>query len=73
MHTVLTMISEDIPSESNAVQIYFPSVLFFVLTPAFVTLRFWNRGVRRSGLGWDDTTIVLSFVSLTSDIEDRRD
>ncbi|WZH39864.1 Integral membrane protein [Fusarium acuminatum] len=56
------MISEDIPSESNAVQIYSPSILFFVLTPVFVALRFWNRGVRRSGLGWDDTTIVISFL-----------
>jgi hypothetical protein len=72
MHTVLTMISEDIPSESNAVQIYSPSILFFVLTPVFVALRFWSRGVRRSGLGWDDTTIVISFVSPTSDIEDLR-
>ncbi|KAF4988467.1 hypothetical protein FGRMN_9750, partial [Fusarium graminum] len=56
------MVSEDISSESNAVQVYCPSILFFVATPIFVALRFWSRGARRSGLGWDDATIVISFL-----------
>jgi hypothetical protein len=57
------MISEDIPSESNAVLIYAPSVAFFVVTPIFILFRFWSRVARRSGLGWDDTAIIISFVS----------
>ncbi|KAI1031039.1 hypothetical protein LB504_001013 [Fusarium proliferatum] len=57
------MISEDIPSESNAVLIYAPSVAFFVVTPIFILFRFWSRVARRSSLGWDDTTIIISFFS----------
>ncbi|KAF5619254.1 integral membrane protein [Fusarium sp. NRRL 25303] len=52
------MISEDIPSESNAVLIYAPSVAFFVVTPIFILFRFWSRVARRLSLGWDDTTII---------------
>lgn len=57
------MISEDIPSESNAVLIYAPSVTFFIVTPIFILFRIWSRVARRSSLGWDDTTIIISFVS----------
>ncbi|KAI3586558.1 hypothetical protein IWW34DRAFT_889716 [Fusarium oxysporum f. sp. albedinis] len=57
------MISEDIPSESNAVLIYAPSVTFFIVTPIFILFRIWSRVARRSGLGWDDTTIIISFSS----------
>ncbi|SCO79736.1 uncharacterized protein FRV6_03949 [Fusarium oxysporum] len=57
------MISEDIPSESNAVLIYTPSVTFFIVTPIFILFRIWSRVARRSSLGWDDTTIILSFSS----------
>ncbi|KAF4490243.1 integral membrane [Fusarium agapanthi] len=57
------MISEDIPSESNAVLIYAPSITFFIVTPIFILFRFWDRVARRSSLGWDDTTIIISFSS----------
>ncbi|KAF5616706.1 integral membrane protein [Fusarium sp. NRRL 52700] len=57
------MISEDIPSESNAVQINAPSVSFFIVTPSFIIFRFWRRVARRSNLGWDDITIIISFSS----------
>ncbi|KAG5793469.1 hypothetical protein H9Q69_007492 [Fusarium xylarioides] len=57
------MISEDITSESNAVLIYAPSVTFFIVTPIFILFRFWSRVARRSSLGWDDTTIIISFSS----------
>ncbi|EWZ91885.1 hypothetical protein FOWG_07243 [Fusarium oxysporum f. sp. lycopersici MN25] len=57
------MISEDIPSESNAVLIYAPSVTFFIVTPIFILFRIWSRVARRSSLGWDDTTIIISFSS----------
>ncbi|EXA53142.1 hypothetical protein FOVG_01101 [Fusarium oxysporum f. sp. pisi HDV247] len=57
------MISEDIPSESNAVLIYTPSVTFFIVTPIFILFRIWSRVARRSSLGWDDTTIIISFSS----------
>ncbi|KAJ9428906.1 hypothetical protein QL093DRAFT_2075398 [Fusarium oxysporum] len=57
------MISEDIPSESNAVLVYAPSVTFFIVTPNFILFRIWSRVARRSSLGWDDTTIIISFSS----------
>ncbi|EXK88012.1 hypothetical protein FOQG_08459 [Fusarium oxysporum f. sp. raphani 54005] len=57
------MISEDTPSESNAVLIYTPSVTFFIVTPIFILFRIWSRVARRSSLGWDDTTIIISFSS----------
>ncbi|KAK2137060.1 hypothetical protein NOF04DRAFT_1351777 [Fusarium oxysporum II5] len=57
------MISEDIPSESNAVLIYAPSVTFFIVTPIFILFRIWSHVARRSSLGWDDTTIIISFSS----------
>ncbi|KAF5603495.1 uncharacterized protein FSUBG_7261 [Fusarium subglutinans] len=46
------MISEDIPSESNTVLIYAPSITFFIVTPIFILFRFWDRVARRSIYGF---------------------
>lgn len=51
-----------IPGESNALLVQIPAIVFFVLTPIFVAIRFWARIRMKSGLGWDDWTILFSFV-----------
>ncbi|KAI8188364.1 Satratoxin biosynthesis SC1 cluster protein 4 [Colletotrichum sp. SAR 10_75] len=56
------MVDGNIPGESNALMVRAPAVIFFVLTPIFVGIRFWSRIKMRSGLGWDDWTILFSFV-----------
>ncbi|KAF7545136.1 hypothetical protein G7Z17_g9410 [Cylindrodendrum hubeiense] len=53
--------SGNLPGESNAWMVRTPCIVFFVLTPIFVALRLWSRIARRTGLGWDDWTIMLSF------------
>lgn len=57
------MVEGNIPGESNALMVQVPAIVFFVLTPVFVGIRFWSRIKMRSGLGWDDWTILFSFVS----------
>ncbi|KAL0932629.1 uncharacterized protein CTRU02_211592 [Colletotrichum truncatum] len=52
----------NIPGESNALMVRAPAIVFFVLTPTFVAIRFWSRTKMRSDLGWDDWTILLSFI-----------
>ncbi|KAI8307201.1 Satratoxin biosynthesis SC1 cluster protein 4 [Colletotrichum sp. SAR11_59] len=56
------MVDGNIPGESNALMVRAPAIIFFVLTPIFVGIRFWSRIKMRSGLGWDDWTILFSFV-----------
>ncbi|KAF3808056.1 hypothetical protein GCG54_00012635 [Colletotrichum gloeosporioides] len=56
------MVDGNIPDESNALMVRAPAIIFFVLTPIFVGIRFWSRIKMRSGLGWDDWTILFSFV-----------
>lgn len=58
------MVDGNTPGESNALMVRAPAIVFFVLTPIFVAIRFWSRIKMRSGLGWDDWTILFSFVSL---------
>ncbi|WYZ46777.1 hypothetical protein EsH8_IX_001002 [Colletotrichum jinshuiense] len=55
------MVEGNIPGESNALMVQVPAIVFFVLTPVFVGIRFWSRIKMRSGLGWDDWTILFSF------------
>ncbi|KAM0282120.1 hypothetical protein ACHAQH_003160 [Verticillium albo-atrum] len=52
----------NIPGESNALMVQVPCMVFFVLTPIFFTVRIWSRVKLRSGFGWDDWTISMSFV-----------
>ncbi|KAH6608673.1 hypothetical protein Trco_002019 [Trichoderma cornu-damae] len=49
-------------AESHVDLVRIPSVVFFVVTPIFVMIRFWNRISRRSGLGSDDYIILVSFI-----------
>ncbi|OLN96835.1 hypothetical protein CCHL11_02301 [Colletotrichum chlorophyti] len=56
------MVEGNIPGESNALMVQVPAIVFFVLTPIFVIVRFWSRIQMRSGIGWDDWTILFSFV-----------
>ncbi|CCF33567.1 integral membrane protein [Colletotrichum higginsianum] len=55
------MVEGNLPGESNALMVRVPAIVFFVLTPIFVGIRFWSRIKMRSGLGWDDWTILFSF------------
>lgn len=57
------MVSENTLAESNAWMVRLPCIFFFVLTPIFIGLRLWSRLARNNGLGPDDWTILLSFVS----------
>ncbi|KAK3382091.1 integral membrane protein [Lasiosphaeria ovina] len=62
------MVSENQPGDNRAYQIQLPCILFFVLTSAFVAVRIWARLKLRgwSGFGWDDGTIVASWVFATT-------
>lgn len=53
----------NVPGETNALQVQVPCIIFFVLTPLFVTVRTWSRFKLSTGLGWDDHTLLFSFVS----------
>ncbi|EFQ25834.1 uncharacterized protein GLRG_00978 [Colletotrichum graminicola M1.001] len=55
------MVEGNLPGESNAHMVQVPAIVFFVLTPIFVGIRFWSRIKTRSGIGWDDWTILFSF------------
>ena len=57
-------ITGNTPGETNAHQVRVPCIVFFAVTPVFVAIRLWSRLHWRSGLGWDDWTAVVSFVSL---------
>jgi hypothetical protein len=57
-------------AESHANYVRIPCIVFFVITPVFVGIRIYNRISRRTGLGWDDGTIILSFVRWTTSIGD---
>ncbi|KAH0491322.1 hypothetical protein TgHK011_002759 [Trichoderma gracile] len=55
-------LSPDEAAQSHADLVRIPSIVFFAVTPIFVFIRFWNRISRRTGVGWDDGTIAVSFV-----------
>lgn len=53
---------QDKSHESHANYVRIPCIVFFAVTPIFLFIRFYNRISRRTGLGWDDATILVSFV-----------
>ncbi|KAJ5794664.1 hypothetical protein N7457_001263 [Penicillium paradoxum] len=55
--------SGNIPGPSKALEIQIPCIVFLVTTPAFVASRMWFRFKSKSGLGWDDWTILASGIS----------
>lgn len=50
-------------TESYAFYVRTPCIVFFIITPIFIAIRFYNRISRRTGIGLDDLTILVSFVS----------
>ncbi|KAJ6167640.1 hypothetical protein N7497_000483 [Penicillium chrysogenum] len=54
--------SENIPGSSRALEIQVPCVVFLVTSPALVAIRLWSRVKSKSGLGWDDWTILASSI-----------
>ncbi|KAI1774381.1 integral membrane protein [Hypoxylon cercidicola] len=51
------------PSEDdNVIDIEVPCIVFFIVTPVFVGIRLHSRYKTGSGLGWDDWTIMGSWV-----------
>ncbi|KAI1080746.1 hypothetical protein F5B20DRAFT_93426 [Whalleya microplaca] len=56
------MVEGNVLGESNALQIQIPCIVFFALTPVFLAIRIWSRLKTRSGLGWDDWTIIVSWI-----------
>ncbi|KAK3341982.1 integral membrane protein [Lasiosphaeria hispida] len=61
------MVPGNLPDESRAYQIQVPCIIFFIFTPLFVTVRIWARIKLRGwrGLGWDDWTILASWLFAT--------
>ncbi|OQD63474.1 hypothetical protein PENPOL_c009G06393 [Penicillium polonicum] len=54
--------SKNAPGPSRAFEIQVPCIVFLVTTPAFVAIRLWSRAKSKSGLGWDDWTILASSI-----------
>lgn len=46
---------------SHADYVRIPCIVFFAVTPIFLGIRLYNRISRRTGLGWDDGTIIVSY------------
>lgn len=60
-------IFEDDKADNHKNYVTVPCIIFFIITPIFIGIRLWNRIYRKTGIGLDDATIVLSFVSPTVD------
>ncbi|KAJ5493059.1 hypothetical protein N7539_001805 [Penicillium diatomitis] len=48
------------PGPSRASEIQVPTIIFLIIMPLFVVTRIWSRVKTKSGLGWDDWTILAS-------------
>ncbi|KAI1452424.1 integral membrane protein [Annulohypoxylon moriforme] len=53
---------DSIKIDTNVVDIEVPCIVFFVLTPIFLVVRISSRLKTGSGLGWDDYTIIVSWI-----------
>ncbi|KAI2607907.1 integral membrane protein [Hypoxylon sp. NC1633] len=53
---------EDTVGDSNVIDIEAPCIVFLILTPIFLGIRVSSRMKTGSGLGWDDWTILVSWV-----------
>ncbi|ORY55910.1 uncharacterized protein BCR38DRAFT_461870 [Pseudomassariella vexata] len=56
------MVTGNLPGESNAAMVRVPAIVFFAVTPIFVAIRIWVRVRREFILGWDDWTLMASYV-----------
>ncbi|OOQ87872.1 integral membrane protein [Penicillium brasilianum] len=54
--------SQNTSGPSRALEIQIPCIVFLITTPAFVAIRLWSRFNSKSGMGWDDWTILVSTV-----------
>ncbi|KAJ5541011.1 hypothetical protein N7494_006087 [Penicillium frequentans] len=54
--------SGNIPGPSKALEIQVPCIVFLVVMPAFVAIRLWSRIKSKTGLGWDDWSILTSCI-----------
>ncbi|KAI1851326.1 hypothetical protein JX266_003401 [Neoarthrinium moseri] len=54
--------SGNIPGPSRALEIQVPCIVFLVVTPAFVGMRFLARVKSKAGFGWDDWTSLASAI-----------
>ncbi|KAF7714954.1 Uncharacterized protein PECH_007797 [Penicillium ucsense] len=48
------------PGPSRASEIQVSTIIFLIIMPLFVVTRLWSRVKTKSGLGWDDWTILAS-------------
>jgi hypothetical protein len=55
--------SGNLPGASNAPIVQIPAIIFCVVGPAVVGIRFWSRIRVSNNLGFDDWTILASLVS----------
>lgn len=55
--------SGNLPGASNALIVQIPAIVFCVVGPAIVGIRFWSRIRVSNNLGVDDWTILGSLVS----------
>jgi hypothetical protein len=54
--------SGNLPGVSHAPQVQIPAIVFCVVAPVFVGIRFWSRIRASNALGADDWTILGSLV-----------
>lgn len=54
------------PNESNAFLVTIPGIVFCIVAPIFVAIRFWSRIRLQNALGADDWTILGSLVRMKS-------
>ncbi|ATY59164.1 hypothetical protein A9K55_002884 [Cordyceps militaris] len=58
---VAMAVLESQTAASHADYVRIPCIVFFAVTPIFLGIRLYNRISRRTGLGWDDGTIIASY------------
>ncbi|RYP93561.1 hypothetical protein DL770_000303 [Monosporascus sp. CRB-9-2] len=55
------LVEGNLPGDNNGPQIQIPAIVFFAVTSLFLAIRLWSRKQSRSGIGWDDWMIVISW------------
>lgn len=60
---IIMTVFESQAEATHAPYVRIPCIVFFAVTPIFLFIRVYNRISRRTGLGWDDVTIILSYAS----------
>lgn len=63
---VMYSVEGNLPGDSNAIRIQLPSIVFFVVTLLFLSIRLWARIQSLPGMGIDDWSIIVSWVCIHS-------